>query len=46
MLRAYRLIITHYEYAPLQLWEWRQPFIDALVMHARTFNRRIIRVVV
>ncbi len=25
MLRAYRLIITNYDYAPPQRWEWEQP---------------------
>ncbi len=38
MLRAYRLIITNYEYAPPQLWEWEQPHIDNLSRSARTFG--------
>jgi len=38
MLRAYRLIITNYEYAPPQLWEWQQPHIDNLSLSARTFG--------
>ncbi len=41
MLRAYRLIITHYEYAPPQLWEWEQPHIDNLHRSARTFGHRM-----
>ena len=38
MLRAYRLIITNYSYAPPQLWEWQQPHIDNLSLSARTFG--------
>ncbi len=30
------------EYGPPQLWEWEQPFIDDLVLNARTFNRRVV----
>ncbi len=25
-----------------QLWEWEQPYIDDLVLNARTFNRRVV----
>ncbi len=41
MLRAYRLIITNYEYAPPQLWEWEQPHIDNLYRSARTFGHKM-----
>ncbi len=39
MIRAYRLIITNYEYAQPQLWEWQQPHIDNLSRSARTFGQ-------
>jgi hypothetical protein len=41
MLRAYRLIITNYEYAPPQLWECEQPHIDNLYRSARTFGHKM-----
>ena len=40
-LRAYRLIITNYAYAPLQLWEWQQPHIDNLYRSARIFGHQM-----
>ncbi len=43
MLRAYRLTYPFSEYGPPELWEWKQPFIDDLVLNARTFNRRIVQ---
>jgi len=42
MLRAYRLTYPFSEYGPPQLWEWQQPYIDHLVLNARTFNRRVV----
>ncbi len=41
MLRAYRLIFTNNPYAPPQLWEWEQPFIDDLYLTARTFGHHM-----
>jgi hypothetical protein len=38
MLRAYRLIITGNPYAPENLWEWEQPYIDNLSRSARMFG--------
>ncbi len=43
MLRAYRLVYDFSEYGPPQLWEWEQPHIDDLVLHAETFNRRVVQ---
>ena len=42
MLHAYRLVYDFSEYGTPQLWEWEQPYIEALVLHARTFNRRVV----
>ncbi len=42
MIHAYRLTYPFSEYGPPQLWEWQQPYIDALVLHAKTFNRRVV----
>ena len=41
MLRAYRLIITNYSYAPPRLWEWQQPQIDNLSRGAPTFGHHM-----
>jgi hypothetical protein len=38
MLRAYRLIYLHSPYALPTLWEWEQPWIHQLIMHARSFK--------
>ena len=43
MLRAYRLVYPHCHHAPPQLWEYEQPFIDNLILNARTFERRIVQ---
>ncbi len=43
MLRVYRLTYPFSEYGPPQLWEWEQPYIDDLVLNARTFNRRVVQ---
>ncbi len=43
MLRAYRLTYPFSEYGPPQLWEWEQPYIDDLVLNARTFNRCVVQ---
>jgi len=42
MLHAYRLAYPFSEYGPPQLWEWQQPYIDHLVLSAKTFNRRVV----
>ncbi len=42
MLRAYRLVYDFSNFGPPQLWEWQQPYIDHLVLNARTFNRRVV----
>jgi hypothetical protein len=41
MLRAYRLIITDNTYAPENLWETEQPYIDHLSRSARTFGHHM-----
>ena len=43
MIHAYRLTYPFSAYGPPQLWEWEQPFIDALVLNARTFNQRVVQ---
>ncbi len=42
MLQAYRLVYDFSNFGPPQLWEWQQPYIDHLVLNARTFNRRVV----
>ncbi len=42
MIHAYRLVYPFSEYGPPQLWEWQQPYIDHLVLNAKTFNRRVV----
>ncbi len=42
MLRAYRLVYDFSNFGPPQLWEWQQPYIDHLVLNARTFNRSMV----
>ena len=42
MLRAYRLVYDFSNFGPPQLWEWEQPYIDHLILNARTFGRRLV----
>ena len=42
MLRTYRLVYDFSNLGPPQLWEWEQPYIDHLVLNARTFGRRVV----
>src|SRR5262249_45855798 len=39
MMHAYRLVYPLSEHAPPQLWEYEQPYIDNLLLNARTFDR-------
>ena len=41
MLRAYRLIITNNPYAPENLWETEQPYIDNPSRSVRTFGHHL-----
>ncbi len=41
ILRVYRLIYTNNPYAPAQLWEWEQPYIDSLSRSGRTFGHHM-----
>jgi hypothetical protein len=41
VLRAYRRIYTDYTYAPPQLWEAAQPYIDNLSRSAPAFGHRM-----
>ena len=41
MLRAYRLIITNNPYAPENLWETGQPYIDNPSRSVRTFGHHL-----
>ena len=43
MLRAYRLVYPLSHHAPPQLWEYEQPYIDHLILNARTFERRVVQ---
>jgi hypothetical protein len=43
MLRAYRLVYPISQHAPPQLWEFEQPYIDNLLLNARTFDRRVVQ---
>jgi hypothetical protein len=43
MLHAYRLVYPISEHAPPQLWEWEQPFINNLLLNARTFDRWVVQ---
>ena len=38
-IHAYRLVYPLSQYAPPQLWEYAQPYIDNLLRNARTFER-------
>jgi hypothetical protein len=39
MIHAYRLVYSISEHAPPQIWEFEQPYIDHLLLNARTFDR-------
>lgn len=43
MLRAYRLVYPDSPHAPPKLWEWEQPYVDNLIVNARTFGRRVVQ---
>ena len=43
MLHAYRLVYPDNPYALPYLWEYEQPYIDRLVLNARTFNWRVVQ---
>src|SRR5262245_30045478 len=43
MIQAYRPVYPISEHAPPQLWEYEQPYIDHLLLNARTFGRRIVQ---
>ena len=42
MLHAYRLRYRDSADAPDSLWEWHQPWIDALLWHAHTGDRQVV----
>jgi hypothetical protein len=42
MLHAYRLVYPLSQHAPPQLWEYEQPYIDNLLLNARTFDRWVV----
>ena len=39
MLPAYRLVYPLSQHGAPQLWEYEQPYIDNLIVNARTFDR-------
>jgi hypothetical protein len=43
MIHAYRLVYPISEHAPPQLWEWEQPYINNLIVNARTFDRWVVQ---
>jgi hypothetical protein len=43
MLPAYRLIYPLSQHGAPQLWEYEQPYIDNLIMNARTFQRFVVQ---
>jgi hypothetical protein len=43
MLHAYRLVYPLSQQAPPQLWEYEQPYIDNLLLNARTFARWVVQ---
>ena len=43
MIHAYRLVYPLSEHAPPQLWEWEQPYINNLLLNARTFDRWVVQ---
>jgi len=38
MIHAYRLVYPLSEHASPQIWEFEQPYIDNLLLNARTFD--------
>jgi hypothetical protein len=43
MIHAYRLVYPISQQAPPQLWEYEQPYIDNLILNARTFDRWVVQ---
>jgi hypothetical protein len=43
MLPAYRLVYPHSQHGSPQLWEYEQPYIDNLIVNARTFQRFVVQ---
>ena len=43
MNHAYRLVYPLSQHAPPQLWEYEQPYIDNLLLNARTFARFVVQ---
>jgi hypothetical protein len=43
MIHAYRLVYSISDHAPPQLWEFEQPYIDNLLLNARTFDRWVVQ---
>ena len=43
MLPAYRLVYPLSQHASPQLWEFEQPYIDNLLLNARTFQRFVVQ---
>ena len=43
MIHTYRLVYPLSEHALPQLWEWEQPYIDHLILNARTFGRFVVQ---
>jgi len=43
LLHTYRLVYPFSAHAPPQIWEYAQPYIDHLILNARTFHRQIVQ---
>ncbi len=43
MIHAYRLVYPISQHAPPQLWEFEQPYIENLLLNARTFDRFVVQ---
>ena len=43
MLPAYRLVYPLSQHGSPQLWEYEQPYIDNLIVNARTFQRFVVQ---
>ena len=43
MLPAYRLVYPLNQHGSPQLWEYEQPYIDNLIVNARTFQRFVVQ---
>lgn len=41
-LRAYCLVYLLSQHVPPQFWEYEQPYIDNIILNARTFARRVV----